>query len=173
LFYFSGFAGAGAPVFSSPQKTDDTNSPKPKDTENAEDDFVPTAEFKPVIPLPPLVQVQRGDENELKLFEHRAKIYRFQSETKEWKERGVGNIVILQDKSNPMKMRVVMWRERVLKPACNFNLTSKIKVDYYQMNKKIVTWSAIDFADSEGTPEIFTCRFGTEEKVSFTVIFNC
>jgi hypothetical protein len=37
----------------------------------AEDDFLPTAVFKPAIPLPPLVETKLGDENENVIFDHR------------------------------------------------------------------------------------------------------
>jgi len=119
-----------------------------------------------VIPLPPLVEATMGDENENTLFENRAKIYRFDSSAKEWKERGVGNIKILQGKDNPGAVRIVMWREKVGKLACNHWITSDMKVENYQQNPKVLKWTAVDHAEGEPRPEIFTCRFGSEEKCS-------
>jgi E3 SUMO-protein ligase RanBP2 len=126
---------------------------------------VPTAEFAPVIPLPPLVEVKLGDENEVVLFEHRAKIYRLDSDLKEWKERGVGNIKILQDKNISSSIRVVMWREKVGKLACNHRITGDMKLEYHQGTRTSVRWSAIDHAEGDAKPELFACRFGLEEKV--------
>jgi Ran-binding protein 1 len=95
----------------------------------------------------------------------RAKVYRFDRENKEWKERGVGNIKILQDKEKSCKVRVLMWREKVLKAALNHRITSDMKVDFYQSSQKILTWSAVDHSEDEPRPELLTCRFGNEEKV--------
>ena len=148
-----------------------TSSPSTAATheDEHEDDFVPTAEFAPVIPLPPLVEVKKGDENETVLFQHRAKLLRFVKETKEWKERGVGDIKILQAKDNPRKIRVVMWRERVHKIACNHWVTKEISVANYQGNSKALMWTAIDFAEGdEPKTEIFVCRFGQEDTVSIS-----
>lgn len=52
-------------------------------------------QFKPVIPLPDIVEVKTGEENEEILYTHRAKLYRFVSG--EWKERGIGDVKILKD----------------------------------------------------------------------------
>lgn len=68
--------------------------------------------FEPVVPLPEKVEVKTGEEDEMCLFEHRAKLYRFAGH--EWKERGIGNIKILEN-IQTKKLRIVMRREQVLK----------------------------------------------------------
>ncbi|CAL8110487.1 unnamed protein product [Orchesella dallaii] len=167
------FSGAGTPLFatslntatkSSNDKTANTSTHANTsgNADDGEDDFVPTAEFQPVIPLPPLVEVKKGDENENTIAEYRAKIYRFINEAKEWKERGVGNIKLLQSKAHPNKSRVVMWREKVGKLACNFSLFPDIKVTYYQGNLKVLCFKCQDFAE-EPQWEMFTVRFASEE----------
>jgi len=165
---FKGFEGAGKPLFSQTASGDQKDGSRRRQSSEGEggdaDDFVPTQEFAPVIPLPPLVEATMGDENENTLFEQRAKIYRFDAAVKEWKERGVGNIKILQGKDNPGAVRIVMWREKVGKLACNHWMTSDMKVENYQHNPKVLKWTAVDHAEGEPRPEIFTCRFGSEEK---------
>jgi E3 SUMO-protein ligase RanBP2 len=167
---FKGF-GTGGSLFTnfSPNpasaSTPTKQERRPSEGEENTEEFVPTAEFTPVIPLPPLVEVKLGDENENVIFKQRAKIYRFDSSVKEWKERGLGEIKILQDKDNPTSVRVVMWREKIGKLACNHRVTGNMKIEFYMENKKVVKWSAIDHADEEPRPEIFTCRFGQEDKV--------
>ena len=47
-----------------------------------------------MIPLPDRVEVTTGEENEAVLYCHRAKLFRYVD--KEWKERGLGDIKILQ-----------------------------------------------------------------------------
>jgi E3 SUMO-protein ligase RanBP2 len=167
---FKGF-GTGGSLFTnfSPNpasaSTPTKQERRPSEGEENTEEFVPTAEFTPVIPLPPLVEVKLGDENENVIFKQRAKIYRFDSSIKEWKERGLGEIKILQDKDNPTSVRVVMWREKIGKLACNHRVTGNMKIEFYMENKKVVKWSAIDHADEEPRPEIFTCKFGQEDKV--------
>lgn len=86
---------------------------KPKENDGDDshtDDFVPTAEFKPVIPLPELVDVKTGEENSEVLFEHKAKLLRYDANTKEWKERGIGIMKLLKEENTA---RFVMRREQV------------------------------------------------------------
>ena len=52
--------------------------------------------FKPLIPLPDLVEVKTGEEDETVIYCQRAKLYRYEPQTKEWKERGVGDFKILK-----------------------------------------------------------------------------
>lgn len=40
------------------------------------EDYEPNVDFKPIIPLPDLVEVKTGEEDEIKVFGHKAKLYR-------------------------------------------------------------------------------------------------
>jgi E3 SUMO-protein ligase RanBP2 len=51
-----------------------------------------------VIPLPDMVQVVTGEEEEEVLYSHRAKLFRWAGN--EWKERGLGDIKILKHREN-------------------------------------------------------------------------
>lgn len=48
----------------------------------------------------------------------RAKLFRFDAEGKQWKERGTGDVRLLQHKDNK-KVRVVMRRDKTLKVCAN------------------------------------------------------
>ncbi|KAJ8969538.1 hypothetical protein NQ317_008618 [Molorchus minor] len=126
------------------------------------EDFVPTAEFKPVIALPDLVEVKTGEENSEILFECRAKLFRYDTsgETKEWKERGVGIIKILKDDS----IRLVMRRDQVHKVCCNHKVLKNMTFKVNTNNPKAIAWHAQDFSEGVLTPETFTVRFKTEEQ---------
>lgn len=61
------FAGAGKGLFSSCADT------------SGDDDAAPSSHdvhFEPAVPLPDLIEVKTGEEDEEKLFSHRAKLYR-------------------------------------------------------------------------------------------------
>lgn len=59
--------------------------------------------FEPIIPLPNEIEVKTGEEDEEELFCHRAKLYRFDSASQQWKERGIGNIKVLKHLLRPSK----------------------------------------------------------------------
>ncbi|KAJ8924619.1 hypothetical protein NQ315_000769 [Exocentrus adspersus] len=132
------------------------------DDDSHVEDFVPTAEFKPVVALPELVDLKTGEENSEVLFECRAKLFRYDTsgEVKEWKERGVGTIKILKDES----IRLLMRRDQVLKVCCNHKVLKDMTFKQNASNPKAVVWHAQDFSEGVLTPETFTARFKTEEQ---------
>ncbi|XP_066433517.1 E3 SUMO-protein ligase RanBP2-like isoform X2 [Eleutherodactylus coqui] len=119
--------------------------------------------FEPVVPLPDLVEVTSGEENEETLFCHRAKLYRFDKGTNQWKERGIGDLKILQnfeDKS----ARVVMRRDQVLKLCANHRVTPDIHLEPMKAgSQREWAWTANDFAEGEGRVECFAVRFKLQE----------
>ena len=70
--------------------------------------------FEPVIPLPELVTVQTGEEQDEVLFSQRAKLYVFHAETSEWKERALGEAKILRCTDG--RARILVRRETVSCP---------------------------------------------------------
>ena len=69
------FSGAGASLFktaASPTKAADDSAAAGETAEDAEHD----PHFEPIIPLPELVIVSTGEEDEEAIFKHRAKVYR-------------------------------------------------------------------------------------------------
>jgi Ran-binding protein 1 len=52
------------------------------------------------------------------ILHRRAKLFRFDKEAKEWKERGTGDVRLLQHKSHA-KIRLVMRRDKTLKVCAN------------------------------------------------------
>lgn len=63
---------------------DDTGN---NDSENVNDDNY-DPHYEAIIPLPDEIDVKTGEEEEQKLFGERAKLYRYDVNGKEWKERG-------------------------------------------------------------------------------------
>lgn len=96
---------SGTPVFGSLSNTPKSNSKqKSKNTTLASEDGEASGaevgdeydpHYEPIVPLPDTVVVSTGEEEETPVFNERGKLYRYDNSTKEWKERGVGQIKIL------------------------------------------------------------------------------
>lgn len=142
-----------APLLPTPQK--------PTESEET-DDFVPTATFAPVIALPDLVETVTGEENENVLFEHRAKLFRFDRDTKEWKERGLGDIKVLVNKTDTGKVRLLMRREQIFKICCNQFLLADTKFEKVDKPPS-VRWHGPDYSENETAFEYLALRFKTLE----------
>ncbi|KAK2839618.1 hypothetical protein Q5P01_013358 [Channa striata] len=121
--------------------------------------------FEPIVPLPDKVDVKTGEEEEEEIFCNRAKLYRFDTETKEWKERGIGNVKILKH-STKGKVRLLMRREQVLKICANHYITADMLLKPNAGSDKSWVWNAIDYADEEPKPEQLAIRFKTVDEAS-------
>ncbi|CAH1780686.1 unnamed protein product [Owenia fusiformis] len=154
---FKGFGGEGTQIFGSPSRTR-------KESEGSEggDDYEPNADFKPIVPLPALVEVKTGEEEEEVLFSERAKLFRYDTEKKEWKERGLGNMKILKHKDTK-KPRILMRREQVLKICANHAISTEMKMEPQNQSDKAWCWHANDFADGEYVAEFLAIKFKTPE----------
>ncbi|KAJ3660264.1 hypothetical protein Zmor_004720 [Zophobas morio] len=166
-FSFGGTKSGGFPTFQTnftpvkPTETVSSTTKPRKASDDESDDFVPTAEFKPVVPLPELVEVKTGEENAEVLFEHKAKLLRLDTsgETKEWKEKGVGIFKVLRDNI----VRLVMRRDQVLKVCCNHQLLKNMDFKLMSNNANAVTWCAKDFSEGVVKPETLCVRFKTDD----------
>ncbi|CAH4036250.1 unnamed protein product [Pieris brassicae] len=157
----SPFGNVFGSTSSSAVDSKETKSSGNANTSDLVEEFEPTAEFKPVVPLPALVDQKTGEEDEIVLFEHRAKLLRFDGQAKEWKERGLGNIKLLKNKENNQKVRLLMRREQIMKVCCNHAITKDITFVKMPNMDKAVTWCAKDFSEGELMSETFCLRFKT------------
>lgn len=121
--------------------------------------------FEPIVPLPDKIDVKTGEEEEEEMFCNRAKLYRFDAETKEWKERGIGNVKILKH-STKGKVRLLMRREQVLKICANHYITADMLLKPNSGSDKSWVWNAIDYSDEEPKPEHLAIRFKTVDEAS-------
>ncbi|GLG99976.1 E3 SUMO-protein ligase RanBP2 [Gryllus bimaculatus] len=166
---FKGFEGAGTPLFSKTAAGDSKKSKEVVRSPNVsgggedEEEFVPTQEFTPVIAMPELVEVKTGEEGQEIVFQERAKLLRYDGESKQWKERGTGAMKILKDPQSG-RVRLLMRREQVLKVCCNHLLTANIVFSVLQTCDRAWTWIAQDYSEGEVKAELFALRFKTLEQ---------
>lgn len=74
--------------------------------------------FEPVVHLTEEIKTSTNEEREEQTFKMRAKLFRFDRDAKEWKERGTGDVRLLKHKENG-KTRLVMRRDKTLKVCAN------------------------------------------------------
>lgn len=178
---FKGFPGAGSTIFSvktnpsphaiikSPIKDTNDSSSEPN---NESEDFVPTAEFAPVIPLPDKVDVVTGEEGLQVVFEDRAKLLRFDPITKEWKEKGIGQMKILHN-PNDGYYQLLMRRELIHKICCNQRLSADLELKPVSSSDKAMSWIGQDFSEGESKKELFAIRFkSVQQLTAFRDKFN-
>jgi len=78
----------------------------------------PEVHFEPVVRLTEKVETKTNEELEEQTFKMRAKLFKFDRESREWKERGTGEVRLLKHKENS-KTRLVMRRDKTLKVCAN------------------------------------------------------
>lgn len=88
----------------------------------------PAVDFQPVHLLEHQVEVKTMEEDEDILFKMRCKLFRFDREHSEWKERGTGDLKILQHKQTS-KIRIVMRRDKTLKVCANHYITPEMTLN--------------------------------------------
>lgn len=152
---FGGFSGLSNAAKTEDEKKDDDDDEAAPEEECA-------AEFKPVVQLDE-VEVATGEEDEECLLDIKCKLYRFISDSNEWKERGVGQARILQHKENK-RSRFLMRQEKTLKIRGNHVIMPGTKVQEHSGNEKAVVFNCVDFADEEQKPELFCIRFASAER---------
>lgn len=64
------------------------------------------------------VETKTNEEAEEQTFKMRAKLFKFDRDSREWKERGTGDVRLLKHRENK-KTRLVMRRDKTLKVCAN------------------------------------------------------
>ncbi|WZZ77418.1 hypothetical protein YC2023_097990 [Brassica napus] len=119
------------------------------------------AQVAPIVRLEE-VAVTTGEEDEDAVLDLKSKLYRFDKEANQWKERGAGTVKLLKHKSTG-KIRLVMRQSKTLKICANHFVTQGISVQEHVGNEKSCVWHARDFADGELMDELFCIRFASIE----------
>lgn len=146
------------------KKEESESKSEKKEAANEEDESPesPDVHFEPIVHLEK-VEVKTMEEDEEVLYKVRAKLFRFDGDAKEWKERGTGDVKFLKNKTTN-KVRLLMRRDKTLKVCANHIIASE-----YVLKPNVGSdrsWVYACTADvSEGGPEAFTfaIRFGSKE----------
>merc|ERR1739846_307794 len=125
----------------------------------------PDPYFPPVVSLPE-VEVPTGEDEENDIFKMRAKLFRFDSsaDPPEWKERGTGDMKLLQQKDHLGKIRVLMRRDKTLKICANHFVQPWMLLKPMKGSDRALMWLVqADFADEEPKAETLAIRFASAE----------
>ncbi|KAF8396956.1 hypothetical protein HHK36_018592 [Tetracentron sinense] len=139
---------------SEPERRDDEEAAAGEDEDTG-------AQVAPIVRLEE-VAVTTGEEEEDAILDLKAKLYRFDKEGNQWKERGVGTVKLLKHKESG-KVRLVMRQVKTLKICANHLVLPTMSVQEHAGNDKSCVWHATDFADGELKDELFCIRFGSVE----------
>lgn len=144
-----------------------TSEPLSSDAQHDHDSSAPAededtgAQIAPIVKLD-AVAVSTGEENEDALIDLKAKLYRFDKEGGQWKERGVGQVRLLKDKDTG-RIRLLMRQNKTLKICANHAVLPTVNLQEHQGSDKTWVWHASDFSDGELKEELFCIRFGSVE----------
>ncbi|XP_073094813.1 ranBP2-like and GRIP domain-containing protein 4 isoform X7 [Manis javanica] len=152
------WANTGATVFGT-----QSTSKVGEDEDGSDEEIVHNEDihFEPIVSLPE-VEVKSGEEDEEILFKERAKLYRWDRDVSQWKERGVGDIKILW---HTMKnyYRILMRRDQVFKVCANHVITKTMELKPLNVSNNALVWTASDYSDGEARVEQLAVRFKTKE----------
>ena len=156
------FQGTGKQLFCAHAPDEGDDNPE------AESDI----DFQPIVSLPETYSVKSWDEDAVALFSHRAKLFRFDVSTKQWKERGIGDMKILQHLETK-KIRLIMRRDQIFKLCCNHYLTNNMQLKPFQTENQWMWFTPSDFSGDNPQPEQFAIKFKhTEKGLEFKKIFD-
>ncbi|KAF5393552.1 hypothetical protein D9757_000272 [Collybiopsis confluens] len=122
--------------------------------------------FEPVIKLTEQVDTKTLEEDEAVLFKMRAKLFRFDADSSEWKERGTGDVRLLAHKETK-KIRLVMRRDKTLKVCANHAITAEMRLQPNIGSDRSWVWKvAADYSESPPTSETLAIRFANADNAS-------
>jgi Ran-binding protein 1 len=109
------------------------------------------------------VDTKTGEEDDVVLFKMRAKLFRFDAAAAEWKERGTGDVRLLQNKESS-KIRLVMRRDKTLKVCANHTISLDMHLQPNIGSDRSWVWKvAADYTEDPPTAETLAIRFANSE----------
>jgi len=122
--------------------------------------------FEPVIKLTEQVDTKTHEEDEDVLFKMRAKLFRFDAESTEWKERGTGDVRLLSHRETK-KVRLVMRRDKTLKVCANHVISADMRLQPNIGSDRSWVWKvAADYSEQPPTSETLAIRFANSDNAA-------
>jgi len=119
--------------------------------------------FEPVLRLTDHVETKTHEEDENVLFKMRAKLFRFETSSTEWKERGTGDVRLLQHRDT-QKVRLVMRRDKTLKVCANHAISADMRLQPNVGSDRSWVWRvSADYAEGEPASETLAIRFANSD----------
>lgn len=142
------------------KKAEKEKKEKEKKNEDEEDDGI---HFEPLVHLNK-VDVKNNEEDEDVIYKQRAKMFRFSPESKEWKERGTGEVRFLQHKKTH-KIRLIMRRDKTLKVCANHYIAPEYQLKPNVGSERSWVYTVTgDVSDGKPRVQTYAIRFGSKEK---------
>ncbi|OXB50778.1 hypothetical protein ASZ78_014763, partial [Callipepla squamata] len=164
---FEGFSGAGEQLFSlkvsqADHKASASADPGKKDADVSEAEDSDDIHFEPIVQVPEKVEPFTGEEAAKVLYSQRVKLFRFDPDRRQWKERGVGSLKILKNGAN---VRVVlMQHEQVLKVCADDWRTTTVNLKELSGSGRAWMWMASDFSDGNAKLGQLAAKFRTPKQ---------
>jgi Ran-binding protein 1 len=111
-------------------------------------------------------EYKTNEENEEILHNVRAKLYRFHVATKEWRERGTGQVRLLKHKESG-RIRFLMRRDKTFKICGNHYITPTMDLQVNKNNDKSWIWDCpADYSEDPTKPsqDVYAIRFMTADE---------
>ncbi|WBW72285.1 Ran GAP Sbp1 [Schizosaccharomyces osmophilus] len=125
----------------------------------------PEVHFEPIVKLN-AVETKTNEEDEEVVFKMRAKLFRFNKNASEWKERGTGDARLLKHQGSG-KTRLVMRRDKTYKVCANHLLMPEMKLTPNVGSDRSWVWTvAADVSEGEPSTETFAIRFANSENAN-------
>ena len=119
-------------------------------------------DFKPIVQLDEVEQ-SSGEEDGVIVYTQRAKLFRYDKDTSQWKERGVGNLKLVKHKITG-QVRVLMRRDQILKVCANHFLTADMELKPNAGSDRSWVWHTnADVSDGEPKAEQLAVKFKNAE----------
>jgi Ran-binding protein 1 len=160
-FSFSGGGGGGIGAAVAAAGADGGGAAAADEVDATQDGEHTGATFEPVVKLTEFVEAA-AEEDEAELLKVRCKLYRFDKDGAEWKERGLGDLRILRHKKRGV-IRVLMRRDKTHKVCANHYIVPGMELTENVGSDKSWVYSANDFADGEPVAEVLAAKFPTKE----------
>jgi len=160
---FSMFGGGSKPKREEKEDDDDEKDKKGGDDDEAPES--PEVDFVPLVSLEK-VDVKTNEESEEEVFKMRAKLFKFDKDSREWKERGTGDVKLLKHKENG-KTRLVMRRDKTHKVCANHYIVPDMKLSPNVGSDRSWVWNtSADVSEGEPEAQTLAIRFANPENAN-------